>query len=272
MNKQAACCWFGISRQAYYQAMKRKMEREAEDQLVVELVQGIRQRHPRMGGNKLHHEVQKPMAALGISRGRDAFFDILRQHDLLVPKKRNGRRTTRSGLWRCDNLLADMEVIRVHQAWVADITYLLTERGFVYLALITDVYSRFIVGSDISSSLAAEGCLRALKQAIGQADKDALNGTIHHSDHGVQYTAWPYRDQLRVVGIRSSMGEVGNCYENPMAERINGILKDEYALGEMFLDLEHAAKATKDAIWLYNYERPHLSLGKCKPAEVYFRN
>lgn len=248
------------------------MEREAENQLVVELVQGIRQRHPRMGGNKLLHELQKPMTAIGISRGRDAFFDILRENDLLVPKKRSCRHTTRSGLWRCDNLLADMEVIRVHQAWVADITYLLTECGFVYLALITDVYSRFIVGSDLSSSLAAEGCLRALKQAISRARREALNGTIHHSDHGVQYTAWPYRDQLREVGMDSSMGEVGNCYENPLAERVNGILKDEYSLGDIFVNIDHAAKATEDAVWLYNYERPHLSLGKRKPAEVYFGN
>jgi transposase InsO family protein len=272
VNKQAACRWYGISRQAYYQAMKRKMAREAEDRLVIELVQGIRQRHPRMGGHKVLHELREPMAMLGISRGRDAFFDLLRAHNLLVPVKRNRRRTTRSGLWRCDNLLVDTEVVRVHQAWVADITYLVTESGFIYLALITDAYSRFIVGSDLSSSLAAEGCLRALNHAIGQTGKGVLNGTIHHSDHGVQYTAWPYRDQLRAEGIRSSMGEVGNCYENPMAERVNGILKIEYGLDGLFVDIEHATRATEDAIWLYNYERPHLSLDKCKPAEIYFGN
>lgn len=272
MNRQAACHWFGISRQAYYQARKRQMVREAEDRLVVELVRGLRQRHPRMGGLKLLHELRKPLAALGISRGRDAFFDLLRAHDLLVPTKRNRRGTTRSGLWRCGNLLAEMKVVRVHQAWVADITYLTTEQGFIYLALITDVYSRFIVGQDLSSSLAAEGSLRALKRALRQSGCERLVGMIHHSDHGVQYTSWPYRAQLGTFGIRSSMGEVGNCYENALAERVNGILKLEYGLDGHFVDLKHAAKATQDAIWLYNYERPHLSLEYRKPAEIYFGN
>ena len=224
-----------------------------------------------MGGRKLHHELQKPMAALDITRGRDVFFDLLRDHDLLVPKKRSRRRTTRSGLWRCDNLLADLILKRVHQAWVADITYITTEHGFVYLALITDAFSRFVVGYDLSSSLAAEGCLRALNQAIKHTPYD-LKGLIHHSDHGVQYTAWPYREQLQAAGIRSSMGEVGNCYENALAERMNGILKCEYYLDNLFIDIEHAQKAVHEAIWLYNNERPHLSLNYSKPAEVHFSN
>ncbi len=271
VSKQAASGWFGISRQAYYQAKQRQLRREAEDQLIIELVQGLRQRHPRMGGRKLHHELQNNMAALDIARGRDAFFDLLREQNLLVPRKRSRRRTTRSGLWRCDNLLSNLLLERVHQAWVADITYITTEQGFVYLALITDAYFRFIVGYDLSSSLAAEGCLRALNHAIGYKTNE-LKGLIHHSDHGVQYTAWPYREQLQSVGIRSSMGEVGNCYENALAERMNGILKCEYYLDNLFIDIEHAQKAVREASWLYNYERPHLSLNYCKPAEVHFSN
>jgi len=247
------------------------LQRAAEDHLVVELVQGLRQRHPRMGGRKLHHELREAMAALAIARGRDAFFDLLRGQNLLVPQKQNRRRTTRSGLWRCHNLLAALTLEQVHQAWVADITYITTEQGFVYLALITDAFSRFIVGYDLSSSLAAEGCLRALNQAVAHKANE-LNGLIHHSDHGVQYTAWPYRDQLQSAGIRSSMGEVGNCYENALAERMNGILKCEYYLDNLFIDIEHAQKAVGEAIWLYNYERPHLSLNYSKPAEVHFSN
>lgn len=154
VSKQAAIGWFGISRQAHYQNRKRQMVQAAEDQLLVELVQGIRQRHPRMGGHKLYHERQGPMAVLDISRGRDAFFDLLRDRDLLVPAKRSRRRTTRVGLWRCPNLLAGLELDQVHQAWVGDITYITTEQGFLYLALLTDAYSRFIVGYDLSSSLA----------------------------------------------------------------------------------------------------------------------
>jgi len=271
VSKQAASRWFGISRQAHYQERKRQLVRAAEDQLLVELVQGIRQRHPRMGVRKLQHELQGPMAALQISRGRDAFFGLLRERNLLVPAKRNRQRTTRAGLWRCPNLLAGLVVEEVYQVWVADITYITTEQGFVYLALLTDAYSRFIVGYDLSSSLAAEGSLRALNRAIEQADSNnnSLAGLIHHSDHGVQYTAWPYVDRLRSLSIRPSMGEVGNCYENALAERVNGILKGEYALDDLFLDAHHALDAVEQAIWLYNYERPHLSLGYRKPAQIH---
>ena len=270
VSKQAACDWFGISRQAYYQARRRELKRAAEDHLLVELVQGMRQRHPRLGGRKLYHELQEPMQALDITKGRDAFFDLLRQHNLLVAVKRSRHRTTRSGLWRCPNRLTDMTVVARHQAWVADITYLTTEQGFVYLALLTDVFSRFVVGYDLSSSLAAEGCLRALTQAIDQASHAELRGLIHHSDHGVQYTAWPYQERLKSLAMKPSMGQVGNCYENALAERMNGILKCEYGLDDLFVNLEQAQVAVREAIWLYNFERPHLSLSMCKPAEIYF--
>lgn len=246
--------------------------REAENQLVLELVQGIRQRHPRMGGRKLHHELQAPLASLGITRGRDALFELLRTHNLLVPTRRNRRRTTRSGLWRCPNLLADLQVTRVNQVWLGDITYLTTEEGFLYLALLTDAFSRFIVGFDLSSSLAVEGCQRALQMATRHVSETDLSMSIHHSDHGVQYTSWPYRERLQSLGMRSSMGAVGNCYDNPLAERMNGILKCEYGLGDLFVNNQFAQRATKEAVWLYNYERPHLSLNYCKPAEIYFRH
>ena len=223
-----------------------------------------------MGGRKLHHELQQPLSALGISRGRDALFDLLRTHGLLVPTKRNRRRTTQSGLWRCPNLLADLTVTHVHQAWVGDITYLATEEGFVYLALLTDLFSRFIVGFDLSSSLALEGCARALEQAIAQAHGADLCGLIHHSDHGVQYTAWPYRQRLHAQQMLSSMGAVGNCYENAFAERVNGILKCEYGLDDLFVDKQRALTAVKEAVWLYNYERPHLALNYRKPADIFF--
>jgi putative transposase len=238
----------------------------------VELIQGIRQRHPRMGGRKLHHELQKPLAALGISRGRDALFSLLEARNLLVPTKRSRHKTTWSGLWRCPNLLTDLTVTHVHQVWVGDITYIATEEGFVYLVLLTDVFSRFIVGFDLSSSLAVEGCARALEQALVQAGGVDLSGLIHHSDHGVQYTAHSYRDRLKQKHIRSSMGQVGNCYENALAERVNGILKCEYGLDDLFVDKKRAHKAVREAVWLYNYERPHLALKYAKPAEIYFAN
>ncbi len=272
MSIQTACRWFEISPQAYYQARKRQIQRAAEDQLIIELVQGIRRRHPRMGGRKLRYELKEPMSALGIARGRDAFFDLLGQRDLLVPVKRSRQRTTWAGLWRYPNLLTELTVTGINQVWVGDITYIATEQGFVYLALLTDVFSRYIVGYDISSSLAVEGSLRALKQAISQTDGNDLNGLIHHSDHGIQYTAYAYQGHLDDAHIKPSMGEVGNCYDNALAERINGILKIEYALDDLFVDFKHSEIATREAIRLYNYERPHLSLNYAKPAEIYRKN
>jgi putative transposase len=139
-----------------------------------------------------------------------------------------------------------------------------------YLCLITDAFSRFIVGFDVSTSLAVEGALRALNMAIAQA-RPPLADLIHHSDHGVQYTCHLYRDRLAHVGCRSSMGQVGHCYDNPQAERVNGILKLEYGLGDLLRDVTHATAATAQAIWLYNHERPHLALAYQKPVAVHQR-
>jgi transposase InsO family protein len=269
VTKQSACNWFGISRQAYYQACQRQFQREAEDKLLLEMVRDIRKQQPRIGVRKLHHLLQKRMTQAGISRGRDALFDLLREHNLLVQTKRNRRRTTRPGLWRCPNRLAELTVERPNQAWVSDITYLQTEQGFVYLSLITDAYSRYIVGYDLSTSLAMEGCLRALNRAIDQTNGINLSGLIHHSDHGVQYTAHPYHDRLKAAGILPSMGEVGNCYENALAERMNGILKCEYFLDDLFVSFEQALLAVQEAIRLYNFERPHWSLALDFPANLY---
>lgn len=238
---------------------------------MVEFVQALRHRHPRLGGRKLLHELQPALTGLGLVRGRDAFFDLLRARDLLVPGKTRRPRTTYPGLWRCANLLTDLPMTRVHQVWVADITYVTTEQGFLYLALLTDAWSRFIVGYDLSASLAMPGCLRAVQQAIAQTPRALLTGLIHHSDHGIQYMAGPYQAQLQEAGILASMGAVGNCYENAMAERVNGILKNEYALDTLFVDDLHAHTTVEEGIYLYNYERPHLALGYAKPAEIHFK-
>jgi putative transposase len=264
------CGWFGITRQAHYQHSQRTTRGMANEMRIVHCVNLIRQRHPRMGGRKLLHELQPQLAAEGIQIGRDRFFDLLAQHDLLLPPPRQHRRTTWSGLWRCPNRLAGLTLTHVQQAWVCDITYLETEQGFCYLSLVTDAFSRFIVGYDVATSLAVEGALRALNMAIAQAHLP-LSDLIHHSDHGVQYTCHHYRNALTAVHIVSSMGEVGNAYDNPQAERVNGILKLEYALGHVLLDADHARHLTKQAIWLYNHERPHLALDFKKPVEVHSR-
>ncbi len=245
------------------------MQRAAEDQIILELVRALRQRHPRLGGRKLYHELCPALRSLGFQRGRDAFFALLRAHDLLIQPKRTAHRTTWAGWRRCPNRVSELEITHINQVWVADITYILSEKGYFYLALLTDVFSRFIVGFDLSTSLLTEGALRALQQALDKAEPAQLTGLIHHSDHGVQYTAAAYRERLQSAGILSSMGEVGNCYDNALAERVNGILKIEYALDTLFRDFSHASQAVKQAVYLYNFERPHFSLDLAKPAEIY---
>ena len=263
--------WLRISRQAYYQHQRRRLVRQEMEKAVCEQVRQIRQRHPYMGTRKLWQELQAWLAIENYKVGRDRLFDILRKHDLLVQVRRRRRRTTWAGHWRCPNLLADMTVTRPNQAWVSDITYVETEQGFAYLCLVTDLYSRRIMGFDLSDSLAVEGALRALKMAYRGA-RGSLVGLVHHSDHGVQYTCHAYRQALARRGMRTSMGEVGNCYDNAIAERMNGILKLEYGLDNRFVSLRQARQAVREAKWLYNHERPHLSLNYQKPHQVYINS
>jgi putative transposase len=269
LTKQTFLRYFGISRQAHHQQVREMLRRAGEEAVILAMVRAIRYHHPRMGTLKLRVKLQSQLAHRGISLGRDALFDLLRCHDLLVPPKKRQTKTTRSGLWRCPNLLPELTVVRPFQLWVGDITYITLESGFAYLALLTDAYSRFIVGFDLSRSLAVEGCRRALSCAV-QKVSHSLDGLVHHSDHGVQYTAHAYRDLLSEHQIVSSMGEVGNCYENALAERMNGILKLEYGLDDLFVDLEQAKESTAQAISLYNFDRPHMALNYRVPAEVHF--
>lgn len=248
--------------------VKRQAEREQEEAYICACVNEIRQYHPRMGGRKLHHLLGARLAAEGIRMGRDRLFEILKKHGLLVERKARRRRTTWAGEWRCENLLAEAQVTGPNQAWVADITYLESEEGYSYLTLLTDAYSRYIVGFDLCTSLTVEGAERALMQAL-KAQNCLPTGLIHHSDRGVQYTCGSYRRMLKKYGVRSSMGETGNCYDNALAERVNGILKLEYGLDGRFASLAQAQQAVKEAIWLYNHERPHYSLDMQIPVECH---
>ncbi|MFC0879021.1 IS3 family transposase, partial [Saccharicrinis sp. FJH2] len=161
----------------------------------------------------------------------------------------------------------DMDVTAPNQVWVSDITYIRTINGFCYLALITDMFSRKIVGYDISDSLELAGCLRALKRAIKQARPKA--GLVHHSDRGIQYCSNQYVEQLNKQQIKISMTEENHCYENAIAERVNGILKDEFYLDQTFFSKKIASKATHNAIYIYNNKRLHISLGYKTPNMVF---
>ena len=263
--------WVGVTRQAAHQHWKRLVKRQAEEEAIVVQVQQIRQRHPRMGTRKLLHQLQPWLMATGLKIGRDGLFKLLGARGMLLKQLRRRHRTTWPGLWRSSNLLAGKTITRANQAWVSDITYVETEQGFRYLSLVTDVYSRRIVGFDLSDSLAVEGTLRALRRGIRQAKGRVMN-LVHHSDHGIQYTCYGFRMELEKWGMRSSMGEVGNCYDNAMAERVNGILKLEYGLQYRFVTEKQARRAVKEAVWLYNHERPHLALNYQNPHQVYINN
>jgi len=201
--------------------------------------------------------------------GRDTLFNILRKNQMLTLRKKYSARTTNSyhRFYKYKNSIKDVEVSRPNQVWVSDITYIRTVKGFCYLALITDMYSRRIVGYDISDSLELKGCVRALNKALYQA-KDTKD-LIHHSDRGIQYCSNVYTQILKRKKISISMTEENHCYENALAERVNGILKDEFYLDQTFTNVAHAKRATKSAIKLYNEIRLHLSLDFKTPNMVY---
>jgi transposase InsO family protein len=232
-------------------------------------VQQLRKVHVKMGGRKMYAELSEQLRGMGRGYGRDKFFSLLRSNDLLVRRKRKYAVTTQSRhpFYRYQNELAAATITASHQAWVSDITYLRTRKGFVYLSLVTDVYSRKIVGWHVSDCLGVAGTLKAAEQALAQCRH--TRGLIHHSDRGIQYCCYAYVNRLKDKGIRISMGEAGNCYDNAVAERVNGILKDEYLLDAEFADIIQAQQATKEAIFLYNHKRPHWSLGLKKPAQVH---
>jgi putative transposase len=265
------CNYYNLKRDAYYKYQNRSKQREVVESQVLELVKRERKEQPRVGTRKLHEALEPIFMRNHIKVGRDSLFNILRGHDMLVSKKKSSCKTTDSyhHFHKYNNLVKDIEVVRPNQVWVSDITYIRTVKGFCYLALVTDMYSRKIVGYDISDTLELAGCLRALKQALRQARPTA--GLVHHSDRGVQYCSHTYVNELKNRNIEISMTEENHCYENAIAERINRILKDEFYLDQCFNSTTHACKATKNAINIYNTKRLHLSLGYKTP-EMVFKN
>jgi len=263
------CSCFNLKRDAFYKYQKRFKQRKAVVGQVLELVKQERKEQPRVGTRKLHNALFEGFHNANLKIGRDSLFDILRENNMLVKRKRAYAKTTNSyhHFHKYSNLIKEMEITRPNQVWVSDITYIRTVKGFCYLALITDLYSRKIIGYDISDSLELTGCLRALKKALWHARPAA--GLIHHSDRGVQYCSHMYVNELKKRGIKISMTEENHCYENAVAERVNGILKDEFYLDQCFFSTMHAKKATKSAIKIYNNKRLHLSLGYKTPNWVF---
>jgi len=239
------------------------------EQQVIEIVKKRRRSLPREGVRKLKISLDSEFTKSNLKVGRDTLFKVLRQHNMLTLRKRYSARTTNSyhRFYKYNNIIKDVEVPAPNQVWVSDITYIRTVKGFCYLALITDMHSRKIMGYDLSDSLELKGCVRALNKALYQA-KD-IKQLIHHSDRGIQYCSNVYTQILKRNNIGISMTEENHCYENAMAERVNGILKDEFYLDQVFTDAAHAKRAAKNAIKLYNEIRLHLSLNYRTPNMVY---
>lgn len=267
---EQVCNSIHLKRDAYYKCKRRYSQREAVESQVISLVRKERELQSRVGTRKLHKELHGTFQESGLKVGRDRLFDILRGHGMLVKRKKASFKTTNSyhHFYKYNNLIKNMEVTRPNQVWVSDITYIRTVKGFCYLALITDMYSRKIVGYDISDSLELAGCLRALKKALASAHPAV--GLVHHSDRGIQYCSKEYVSELSKRNIRISMTEENHCYENAIAERVNGILKDEFYLDQCFMNTHNACAATKSAIDIYNNKRLHLSLGYKTPNMVFY--
>lgn len=269
---QEICDCYGMNRDAFYKYRKRAVRRNAVEEKVVDLVLNQRREQPRIGTRKLHFSLREQLNSVDIKVGRDRLFDILRDNKMLIRRKKTYTKTTNSfhRFYKHKNLIKDMDITRPNQVWVADITYLRTHTGFCYLALITDLFSRRIIGYDVSNTLELAGCTRAFQSTLVKAQP--VTNVIHHSDRGIQYCSNQYVELLVKNGFQISMTEEYHCYENAVAEKVNGILKDEFFLDQIFFNLEHAKQATKNAIEIYNNKRFHLSLQLKTPNMAFFNN
>lgn len=264
------CHYFGYTRQAFYKQRVHKANTLAEEQQILAAVIALRKRQPMIGARKIHSLLRKQRKPLGLCIGRDRLFALLRENNLLILPKKNYVKTTNSyhRFHKYRNLIKGLDITKPNQVYVADITYLTLVDGFCYLALISDLFSRKIVGYCLSQSLGIDGCLMALRMALKSvAHPETL---IHHSDRGIQYCSQVYVTLLNQYHIKISMTEQNHVYENAVAERINGILKTEFLLGQILPSFKIAQRLVTEAIRSYNSERPHLSLNYQTPDEVHY--
>ena len=264
-----ACSLLKMTTQNFYSRKRIRKKKDLDEQFIISLVLKERKLQKRIGSDKLLYMLRPELVEHGVQIGRDLFIELLRQHNLLIRKKKRSVKTTDSyhGLPVFHNLIDKLEITAPHQVLVSDITYINVEDSFMYASLITDRYSRKIVGAYLGDTLESVGCQVALKQAIKQLPVGA--NPIHHSDRGCQYCCHDYVEMLNNRNIKISMTEKYHCYENAVAERVNGILKDEYGLDAYFKTKEQAVKAFYQAIELYNGRRPHLALDYATPTEVH---
>jgi putative transposase len=266
------CRLFGKTRQAYYDQSWRNSDEQLHEAFIIDKVKTIRQHIQRIGGLQLYAMLKEELQLHNIQIGRDRFYDLLRKHNLLIKIRKRYAVTTNSNhpYYKWPDLTGNVITTAIEQLWVSDITYLRTENGFVYLSLITDAYSRKIVGYHVSQYLKAKGCIIALDKAICQlSTKKEKRKLIHHSDRGIQYCCESYVSVLQNNKINISMTQTGSPYDNAIAERVNGILKQQVGLNQVFKNYQAAVTAVCKAIDAYNCLRPHMSVSNLTPQKAH---
>lgn len=256
----------------YYDALWRKESSLVREDVILQEVLSIRENLPRIGTRKLHYLLQSELESHNINVGRDYLFDLLSEHKLLVRQRKRKAITTDSRHWmrKYSNLIKAMTVSRPEQVWVSDITYIRLINQWGYLSMITDAYSRKIVGYCFRSDLMAEGCIEALQMAI--RNRMYNDPIIHHSDRGSQYCSHHYVNLLNQNHIGISMTENGDPYENALAERVNGIIKTEFNLHSSQLGFEQTYNQIRKSVKAYNEIRPHASCDYLTPEQAHLQS
>ncbi|WP_204161822.1 IS3 family transposase [Dokdonia sp. Dokd-P16] len=264
----STCDLLGVNRQVYYRSIKSRVHKQSIAQKVIVLVRDIRVCMPELGTRKLYYILKEKLSVLNV--GRDRLFRILRANHMLIKPKRSYHITTDSHhrFRKHKNLVSTIEIEKPESVWVSDITYVGTRINPSYLALVTDAYSKKIVGYNVSNSLSLNGSLLALDMAVKSREYKA-RPLIHHSDRGLQYCANEYQKLLKKNDIKASTTEKYDPYENAIAERINGILKQEFNIAKNIKDLSLKKELIKNAITIYNNRRPHLSNHMLTPMQMH---
>jgi len=267
------CGWFGLTRQAYYQNVWSRVDISIEEDILLKEVSSIRENHKRMGTRKLYEKLQPFLLEHKIKMGRDGLFDLLSSNYMLVRKRKRRIQTTQSHHWlrKYTNLIHGFTPTAPNQLWVSDITYWKINGSNVYISFITDAFSRKIVGHHVAQTLETVETIQALKMALSGffEEPESHLKLIHHSDRGVQYCSHDYVKLLEDNFIQISMTENGDPLENAIAERLNGILKDEYLNDSPVVTLNEAIMTLNHAVVLYNEDRPHMSIGNHYPSLVH---
>ena len=268
------CGWFGITRQAYYQNKWKAIDTVFEEDILLKQIISIRKNHKRMGTRKLYEKLHPFMLEHQIKMGRDSLFNLLSAHQMLVRKRKRRIQTTQSFHWlrKHPNLIKGFVPTTPNQLWVSDITYWkINEPDPVYISFITDAYSHKIVGYHVATTLESVQTIQALKMALSGLIEKPENHfqLVHHSDRGVQYCHHKYVKLLQDYHIKISMTENGDPLENAIAERVNGIIKEEYLIDYKVNNIKEAKKVLAFVVDLYNNDRPHMSIGNHYPKEIH---